>query len=508
MDQCPNDLPFPWEWSCSWYWLLPLATRSGRSHHSNQNHRFVHGFAHAGFGYLRDDWLANTADPTPLFSLLVQATCRWGVPALFYVWYVAIMYVYVHSLSRIARTFLGPNWPQLQFLLFSALFILLHSLWLDEPGSAVTGQQRRQFLSRGGRPARRPRTDVPAQCRGRVSDPLGGSLPCREALRSRVRILPGSDAAFDLPAECGGLDPCLSVSALVLERRHRVAATVALLFAADGAPVVIYNAVTFGPSSAETFAAANAIMAHWRFPHHTELMRWLNVSAGLKLMLIILAIAWTGDRPLGHILAVSLVASLALTLLQDALDSDALALLFPWRTSVWLVPLATSLLLARGVELLFRASVWARPLARRAVTAAAVIVLADECCVWGPADGSVARDACEGGRRLRVRAQRSSKGDKCGSSPSTWNTFRLRTGAPILVDYKSHPYKDVEVLEWKRRMDAAMACYADLEANGHTAIEELRNRYGITHVVSEQPLGAAAGELVYNDPSFWVYRVR
>ena len=224
-------------------------------------------------------------------------------------------------------------------------------------------------------------------------------------------------------------------------------------------------------------------------------------------MLIILAIAWTGDRPLGLILTVSLLASLALTLLQDALDSDALALLFPWRTSVWLVPLATSVVLAHGVELLFRASVWARPLVRRGVAAGAVIVIL-MCVAYGVQQMAAWHTAPQKEAGLfafvRSRLQRG----QVWLIPIHLQTFRLRTGAPILVDYKSHPYKDVEVLEWKRRMDAATACYADLEGNGHTAIEEVCNRYGITHVVSEQPLGAAAGELVYNDPSFWVYRLR
>ena len=41
---------------------------------SNQNQYFLHGLAHAGYGYLHEDWLANTLDPTPVFSFLVEIT--------------------------------------------------------------------------------------------------------------------------------------------------------------------------------------------------------------------------------------------------------------------------------------------------------------------------------------------------------------------------------------------------------------------------------------------------
>jgi len=35
--------------------------------------------------------------------------------------------------------------------------------------------------------------------------------------------------------------------------------------------------------------------------------------------------------------------------------------------------------------------------------------------------------------------------------PDKFQEFRINTGAPVLVSYKSHPYKDVELLEWYRR---------------------------------------------------------
>src|SRR5215831_4767951 len=43
-------------------------------YYSNQNQYLLHGAALANYGHLANDWLATTADPTPLFSLLVAAT--------------------------------------------------------------------------------------------------------------------------------------------------------------------------------------------------------------------------------------------------------------------------------------------------------------------------------------------------------------------------------------------------------------------------------------------------
>jgi len=83
--------------------------------------------------------------------------------------------------------------------------------------------------------------------------------------------------------------------------------------------------------------------------------------------------------------------------------------------------------------------------------------------------------------------------------------FRLYTGAPIFVDFKSVPYKDVEVLEWKRRLDWTARVYAE---NKWDAEELLQS--GITHVVTlaSQPINQSRFKLVHNDEYYHVYLVR
>src|SRR5205823_5370493 len=100
-------------------------------YYSNQNHRFLHGLAHAGIGCLREDWLANTTDPTPLFSLLVEGTYYWGHESLFYAYHVLLMAVYVGSLVGIARVVLGPKVQRAHLAVFAALFVFVHSMLVN-----------------------------------------------------------------------------------------------------------------------------------------------------------------------------------------------------------------------------------------------------------------------------------------------------------------------------------------------------------------------------------------
>ncbi|MCJ7530417.1 MAG: hypothetical protein MUO64_05230, partial [Anaerolineales bacterium] len=88
----------------TWTFIFTLSYCQSVLFTSNQNQYFLHGLAKAGFGYLREDWLANTQDPTPLFSLLVyMAYHLLRSEAVFYLYYPLLMGVYLYSIVGIVK---------------------------------------------------------------------------------------------------------------------------------------------------------------------------------------------------------------------------------------------------------------------------------------------------------------------------------------------------------------------------------------------------------------------
>src|SRR5690606_14485235 len=61
--------------------------------------------------------------------------------------------------------------------------------------------------------------------------------------------------------------------------------------------------------------------------------------------------------------------------------------------------------------------------------------------------------------------------------------FRIVTGAPVVVDWKSHPYRDTEVLEWWSRIEAVRAFYGNGGPEDCAIILGMAARYGVTHIV-------------------------
>jgi hypothetical protein len=46
--------------------------------------------------------------------------------------------------------------------------------------------------------------------------------------------------------------------------------------------------------------------------------------------------------------------------------------------------------------------------------------------------------------------------------PLDFEQFRIKSGRPIFVDGKSHPFKDIEVTEWRRRIEVAVKTFKTL----------------------------------------------
>ncbi len=82
--------------------LFAVAHTQPPLYYSNQNQYFLHGLARAGYGDLGRDWLANTADPTPVFSAFVELAERGGGEWPFQVAFFGLLVVYFLSLWGIA----------------------------------------------------------------------------------------------------------------------------------------------------------------------------------------------------------------------------------------------------------------------------------------------------------------------------------------------------------------------------------------------------------------------
>jgi hypothetical protein len=82
-----------------------------------------------------------------------------------------------------------------------------------------------------------------------------------------------------------------------------------------------------------------------------------------------------------------------------------------------------------------------------------------------------------------------------------------------LINWKSHPYKDTDLLEWYRRVETAQAFYEAESNDQETAcqlLEEIEREYGVTHVVvkgEEASLECSFVSPMYTEKNFAVFAI-
>lgn len=494
---------------------------------SNQNQYFLHGLAAAGFGNLSADWLAKTLDPTPVFSKLVQLTyLALHHSGVFYAYYALLMGIYLYSLIGIADLLLNLRASRAKSQAFTALLITIHSAGLRFALSRWLGTNWTYVLEDGVADQR---------MLGPVFQPsaFGAFL----ALSVYLFLLRKPYWALVAAAVAVSFHPTYLHSAAMLtltyaliawseEKSLRQPLQYGLFALLLVAPVVYTVYTSFGGSSPEAAARAQEILVSYRIPHHALVSQWLDATVLVKLVLVamatFMAFRWgrsqadpgsgpasQPSRRLAWLLLIPSLMAIALTLVQVTTHSNTLALLFPWRISILVVPISTSLLMALLVEQFWR---WLAVQASRhegSIGLLCTIAIFLVVLVGGIRFVlDLQRKATAPERRLESFAYAQRSRADLYLTPVKMQDFRLETGAPVFVDFKSIPYKDTDVLEWYRRVRLADRFYA---SGSCSLLETLVREEGITYIVMEAgaaQLSCSGVEAIYQDAQYILWRTR
>lgn len=497
---------------------------------SNQNQYLLHGAASGGHGYLAHDWLATTRDPTPLFSAFVAVTYATGAPWMLQpTFFVLLMGYFLAARYLVAAV---PGFPDTRAarIAFAALFTTAHAALLrwgsvellgtDYPWLLQAGLAAQYLIGPGIQPsAFGVLLLVGVACFAHGRAVLAAAL---------VALAVDIHATYALPS---ALLTTGFMTALAIGGEWRKAARVGAVALAVVSPAITYSVLAFAPSDSSLLWEAQRILAEIRIPHHCVPARWFDSFAGLQLAWCALGLFFLRRTPLFVVLAVAAAGSALLTALQLATGSNALALAFPWRISVLLVPLSTAVVAAKLLARLPPGK-WGERLALVALLAlvvGGVVVTAcglgyqmvDESEIYAHVRATARPDdvyllpvqfpAVGAGRGAVSNTFAPAPRAKEGTNqiPVDLQRFRLATGARIYVDFKSVPYGAEEVAEWYRRMQFASELTAKGTWNAPDRHAELK-REGITHIVwpRSKPLAVDYLEREYSDSAYTVYRVK
>lgn len=528
-------------WLLVWCVLFAVAYTQSPLFFSNQHQYFVHGYALADVGYLRDDWQANTQDPTPFFSRLIASTHRQFGPWMFQAYYFVLLGCYLATMRRLMALLPCSVTHGVGEWVFLGLFTASHAAFFRWASVQLTGFDYPWFLQAG----------VAGQYA--LGTGLQPSAFAVLLLASFVAFLRGRAflAGLAVGLAClvhstyllpGGLLVATYVVYFVWNRQWRHGLLCGLTALGCVAPVLVYIAEHFTPTpdDYDRFLESRRVLAEVRIPHHCLIPQWFDVIAALQCVAMGIGIWWTRGTRLFPVLAFVAVVSLVLSIVAYLVDGHSLMLMFPWRLSVLLMPMSVAIFCAWVGRLVNHCA--ARPTGRKACWLVVIFLLLTT------VGGGVFIKVQGIGYRmnetelplLEYVKEHKQKGDvylipvrfpklsaaRKGSISTTFTPpprsqpgatlipvdlqrFRLHAQAPIYVDFKSVPYGETEVLEWQQRIRNAERWYDQRDWDNPELWREVR-LMGITHVVTtaDRDIQCQMFERVFHDENYRLYRFK
>ncbi len=494
-----------------WTLLFALAYTQSPLYTSNQNQYFLRGAAGAGLGTLNEDWLAKIPDTVPVFNALVEWTLRlFKGNVVFYIYYALLMGIYLFSLLGIAGLLFDVQKTRRQRLFFMALLIVAHSAALRFVVTTVLDADWTYVLEDGFAGQR---------MLGPVFEPSVFAvfliLSVYLFLRRRpyLAALSVALAAIVHPTYllAGGLlILAYGVSLFLEERKLKKPLLTGLIALGAVLPVMVYSFATFWGTTPAVAAHAQAILVDFRIPHHADIREWFGFPEAAKIVMIAIAMWLIRKTRLFPLMLTFSLATAVLILVQAVSGSDTLALLFPWRPTIVLVPLALTILLAAGVTWLFKPRPDSRVQAMfdkglpwlSAVLIAGVVIAGTVRFTYELAHKA---DSPEQALFNFVSANRSP--GQVYLIPLKMQDFRLATATPAYVDFKSIPYVDVRVLDWYSRVLMTSEFYQHPDC---TSMKKLLLQAAVSQIVLEsgsKDLKCKGVSKIYQDANYKVFSI-
>ena len=459
---------------------------------SNQNTYFVHGLAMGGHGYLSNDWLVKTINPFPSFTGLVLIIYKYLHEYIFYLLHIIFMGIFIFSILGIISRTLCLKYKLFRFdrttIFLISLLIFIHSWFLQYFTLHFFGFDSRVWFTYGF---------AYQYILGSLFQPSIFGVFLVLSIYLWLSEKPYLAVISACIATNFHFSYLLTTSSLILSyilinlfqnRRYKQTAKLILLSLIFIIPSLLYSYLMFSPTSSSIFRRATDILINYRMPHHSNPSIWFNIVIIFKILLVIMSLYVVRGKRIFWIILVPFLVGSLLTIAQILTSSNYLAILFPWRISALLIPLAGSILIGKLVEIFVIKYRKRIPLFIPYI----IILLSLSGSIFYYYHEYIIVDNPANEMMNFIRENREENSLYLLPIEDDMNSikldkFRLHTGIPIVVDFKSHPYKDIEILSWYERINDAKSFYSDPSCE---RLEELKGKYSVTHIVFEKPLKA------------------
>ena len=216
-----------------------------------------------------------------------------------------------------------------------------------------------------------------------------------------------------------------------------------------------------------------------RIPHHANIRYWLSYKDLFFLVTYIYALYIIRNNKQFFIFFLIFgTCPILLSLIQYFYDINSLALAFPWRSSVFITPISSVIILSSWIE-----KIKSDENKIKIVSFSLLLLVSSFFFI----KSNFIKDLNSEFSKKLVLPKKIKKNFNSIDRiliPTNLDYIRMYTGLPIFIDWKHHAFRFDQLIEWRQRMDLANEFYSskNIKAQSKT-LEEIQKIEDISHIL-------------------------
>ena len=219
-----------------------------------------------------------------------------------------------------------------------------------------------------------------------------------------------------------------------------------------------------------------------RAVHHAVIENWFSYKDILSILTYLLSLVLIFRKKRFFIPFLFFgMTSIIFSLIQFFTDSNTLALSFPWRSSVFLIPISTMIIISYLLENFLDK--------KKNLKIFSLVLIFFSVSFFSLKNHFVENLNENFYKKLELskKIRESYNSIDRLLIPINLENIRMNTGIPIFVDWKHPPFKYNEIIAWKERMNLASSFYETVSSDHRKLIiNKINNIENITHILIDK----------------------
>ncbi len=458
---------------------------------SNQNIYLLKGIAETENSSLVYDWMANQTDPFPLFTWLTSASFKIS-PVLLYIYHIVLSIILIFSLYLSSQKILNTTYNSVSTVFFFLLLFLASNFF--EVLNGVAGQY---ILGSYFQPSTFG-----------VFLILSITLFCFEKYYLAIIFLL-IPSYFHPTYIIQAAFLTLTYQVVIFKKNEIILALLIGIFALIAImPLVYFLYITFESLPLDTLKISKEILAYERMSHHTLYSSWIFRNHTLLgfVLLSSAIIIFRDNKNLLYLLIIPFTLSSIFVIYANLAENTTMLLLFGQRVSVWLMPLAACLMLARLVYSIE----WHKLFNLSQQLLLFLGIFSSLVFAYFGINKTIKFHNVKSTNQLHSFLSSLEYANGILLVPLNRENIRLNAKVPIFIDWKSHPYRANEVIEWRERISLVSSFY-DPHSTDKQRIQtfnQIDSRQSISFIITDINFPIKNCIPIFKDSNNMLYSVK